>query len=158
MRPPATVRRSSAAWTQDDVTNGPARSTRRWTCSPTATAHRARKNVVLFSPGIADHEEQLFGDMLIAAAAISTPRWSRSTPRNVSVYGVQLQRNVDLTPYFHQRLEELARVHRRPLLPHQRQFHPALEQIEKTNNGYYLVTYRSPHAKGETGFQKVDMA
>ncbi len=36
-------------------------------------------------------------------------------------------------------------------------FNPALEQIEKTNNGYYLVTYRSSRPQGETGFQKVNV-
>jgi VWFA-related protein len=118
---------------------------------------RARKNLVLFSPGIADRDEQLFGDMLMNRSRYLDPALQSLNAANVSVYGVQLQRDVDLSPIFHQRLGELSESTGGRYFRINVSFNPALEQIENTNNGYYLVTYRSPHAKGETGFQKVDV-
>lgn len=117
---------------------------------------RARKNLVLFSPGIADREEQVFsGDMLINRSRYLDPALRSLNAANVSVYGVQLQRNADTRPVFHQRLDELSDSTGGHYYRLNVSFNPALEQIENTNNGYYLVTYRSPHAKGESGFQKV---
>jgi len=119
---------------------------------------RARKNLVLFSPGIADHDEQIFGgEMLLNRSRHLDPALQSLNAANVSVYGVQLQRNVDSAPLFHQRLEELSDSTGGRYFRLNVSFKPALEQIEHTNNGYYLVTYRSPHAKGESGFQKVDV-
>jgi VWFA-related protein len=117
---------------------------------------RARKNLVLFSPGIADRDEQVFaGDMLMNRSRYLDPALQSLNAANVSVYGVQLQRNADSTPIFHQRLDELSESTGGHYYRLNVSFKPALEQIENTNNGYYLVTYRSPHAKGERGFQKV---
>jgi VWFA-related protein len=119
---------------------------------------RARKNLVLFSPGIADQEETVFAGMLSSRSQYLDPALESLNAANVSVYPVQLQRDVDTTPYFHQRLEELAQSTGGRYFRLNVTFQPALEQIENTNNGYYLVTYRSPHEKGRTGFQKVDVA
>ena len=116
---------------------------------------RARKNLVLFSPGIADRDEQLFGDMLMNRSRFFDPALQSLNAANVSVYGVQLQRDVDMSPLYHQRLDELSKSTGGHYFRLNISFNPALEQIENTNNGYYLVTYRSPHAKGESGFQKV---
>jgi VWFA-related protein len=116
----------------------------------------ARKNVVLFSPGIADRDEQVFsGGMLMNRSRFLDPALESLNASNVSVYGVQLQRNVDSTPIFHQRLDELSESTGGRYFRLNVSFNPALEQIENTNNGYYLVTYRSPHAAGTSGFQKV---
>jgi VWFA-related protein len=118
---------------------------------------RARKNLVLFSPGIADRDERVFGEMLSSRSRYLDPALESLNAANVSVYGVQLQRNVDTTPYFHQRLDELSESTGGHYFRLNVSYNPALEQIENTNNGYYLVTYRSPHAKGQSGFQKVDV-
>ncbi|MDP9194533.1 MAG: VWA domain-containing protein [Acidobacteriota bacterium] len=118
---------------------------------------RARKNLVLFSPGIADRDERVFGEMLTNRSRYLDPALQSLNAANVSVYAVQLQRNADSTPYLHQRLDELSQSTGGHYFRLNVSFNPALEQIENTNNGYYLVTYRSPHAKGESGFQKVDV-
>jgi VWFA-related protein len=119
---------------------------------------RARKNLVLFSPGIADRDEHLFaGGMLMNRSRYLDPAVQSLNAANVAVYGVQLQRDVDMTPVYHQRLDELSTSTGGRYFRLNVNFKPALQQIEQTNNGYYLVTYRSPHAKGETGFQKVDV-
>ena len=118
---------------------------------------RARKNLVLFSPGIADREEYMFAGMLSSRSRYLDPALQSLNAANTSVYGVQLQRNADMTPVFHQRLDELSEATGGRYFRLNVSFDPALKQIEHTNNGYYLVTYRSPHAKGEKGFQKVNV-
>lgn len=118
---------------------------------------RARKNLVLFSPGIADREEQVFNEMLSSRSRYLNPALESLNAANVTVYGVQLQRDIDSTPLFHQRLDELSESTGGHYFRLNVSFRPALQQIEHTNNGYYLVTYRSPHTKGESGFQKVDV-
>lgn len=119
---------------------------------------RARKNLVLFSPGIADREEYIFaGGMLSSRSRYLDPALESLNAANVSVYGIQLQRDIDSTPLFHQRLDEISESTGGRYFRLNVSFKPALQQIEHTNNGYYLVTYRSPHTKGESGFQKVDV-
>ena len=120
---------------------------------------RARKNLVLFSPGIADREETLVGgDMLASRSRYLDPMLESLNAANVSVYGVQLQRDVAGRSLFHQRLGEMSDVTGGHYFPINVSFRPAIERVEQTNSGYYLVTYRSPHRKGETGFQKVDVS
>lgn len=119
---------------------------------------KARKNLVLFSPGIADRDESLMGDMLVNRSRYLDPALESLNAANVSVYGVQLQRDVDTSPLFHQRLGEISDVTGGRYFRMNLSFQPALEQIEQTNSGYYLVTYRSPHPRGEKGFQKVDVS
>jgi len=120
---------------------------------------RARKNLVLFSPGIADREEGLFaGEMLLSRSRHLDPAIESLNGANVAVYGVQLQRDIDTRPLFHQRLEEISESTGGRYFRINVSFDPALEQIEETNNGYYLVTYRAPQKKGGSGFQKVDVA
>ena len=118
---------------------------------------RARKNLVLFSPGIADRDEYLFSGMLTNRSRFLDPALESLNAANTTIYAVQLQRDADMTPLFHQRLDELSDATGGRYFRLNVSFDPALQQIEKTNNGYYLVTYRSPHAKGEKGFQKVDV-
>lgn len=119
---------------------------------------RARKNLVLFSPGIADREEfQFAGELLSSRSRYLDPALESLNAANTTVYGVQLQRNAEMTPIFHQRLDELSESTGGRYFRLNVSFDPALKQIEHTNNGYYLLTYRSPHARGEKGFQKVDV-
>jgi VWFA-related protein len=116
---------------------------------------RARKNLVLFSPGIADRDEQIFGGMLSTRSRYLDPALESLNAANTSVYGVQLQRDADMTPIFHQRLEELSKDTGGRYFRLNVNFSPALKQIEHTNNGYYLLTYRASHGRDEKGFQKV---
>jgi len=119
---------------------------------------RARKNLVLFSPGIVTRDENLMaGSMLLSRSRYLDPALESLNASNVSVYGVQLQRDVDSTPFFHQRLDELSTATGGRYFRLNVSFNPALRKIEQTNNGYYLISYRSPHSKGEKGFQKVQV-
>lgn len=119
---------------------------------------RARKNLVLFSPGIADIGEHVNAGMLTSRSKDFDPMLESLNAANVSVYGVQLQRDVDTTPYLHQRLEEISSATGGQYFRFNTSFSPAIDRIENVNNGYYLISYRSKHAAGERGFQKVDVS
>jgi hypothetical protein len=71
---------------------------------------------------------------------------------------VQLQRDVDTTPLFHQRLEELASATGGHYFRYNTSFTGPIDRIENTNNGYYLLSYRTRHGKGERGYQRVKIS
>ncbi|HEY0141439.1 MAG TPA: VWA domain-containing protein [Thermoanaerobaculia bacterium] len=118
---------------------------------------RARKNLVLFSPGIVEPSETISAGMLTSRSRYLDPMLQSLNAANVSVYSVQLQRDVDTTPYLHQRLEEIAEATGGQYFRFNTSFTPALDKIESVNNGYYLISYRSRQAAGEKGFQKVNL-
>lgn len=124
-----------------------------------ATRHiRARKNLILFSPGIVEQGETIRNGLVVSRSRYLDPMLEALNAANISVYPVQLQRDADMTPVFHQRLEEIADVTGGDYFRFNTSFKPALERIENVNNGYYLLTYRSKHPQGEKGFQKVDVS
>lgn len=122
---------------------------------------RGRKNVILFSPGIADIGEHVQNGMLVDRSADLDPMLRSLNAANVSVYTVQLQQQMDssvaTTPLFHQRLTEIANETGGKYFQFNTSFKPAIQSVEETNAGYYLVTYRSRKPAGEKGFQKVDV-
>ncbi len=117
---------------------------------------RARKNLILYSPGIADISEDVRAGMLLNRSIHLDPAIRALNAANVSVYPVQLQRDVQPTPYIHQRLEEIASETGGEYFRFNNTFAPAIERIENVNNGYYLLTYRT--RKGGRGFQKVNVS
>lgn len=119
---------------------------------------RARKNLVLFSPGILEESETVRNGVITNRSRFVDPMLHALNGANVSVYGVQLQRDVDTTPVFHQRLEELSNTTGGQYFRFNTSFTGPLSRIENTNNGYYLLTYRSHHNKGEKGYQKVTVS
>jgi VWFA-related protein len=119
---------------------------------------RARKNLVLFSPGIVDQEETVSNGMITNRSRYVDPMLRSLNAANVSVYAVQLQRDVDTTPLFHQRLEELSNATGGQYFRFNTSFATPVTKIENVNNGYYLLSYRTRHGKGEKGFQKVTVS
>jgi len=116
---------------------------------------RARKNLVLFSPGILEQAETVRDGVILNRSSYFDPMLQALNAANVSVYAVQLQRDVDLTPVFHQRLEETANATGGQYFRFNTSFTTPVSKIENVNNGYYLLSYRTRHGKGEKGFQKV---
>lgn len=121
-------------------------------------AIRGRKNLVLFSPGIADEDETVRNGMIVNRSRYLDPMLEALNGANVSVYSVQLQRDVDTTPLFHQRLEELASTTGGHYFRYNTSFTGPIDRIENTNNGYYLLSYRTRHGKGEHGYQRVKVS
>lgn len=119
---------------------------------------RARKNVMLFSPGIAEINEDERDGILTTRSRYFDPMIHSLNAANVTVYAVQVQRDVDMTPLFHQRLEEIAGATNGEYFRFNATFANAIKQVDKSAAGYYLITYRSQHPAGEKGFQKVDVS
>lgn len=123
---------------------------------------RARKNLVLFSPGIVEITETVRGGMIMDRSRHLDPALQSLNAGNVSVYSVQLQQQIDTqvgtTPAFHQRLTELASATGGEYYQFSTSFKPVVKKVEQTNAGYYLVTYRSHKPRGQKGFQKVDVS
>lgn len=123
---------------------------------------RARKNLVMFSPGIVDIDETVRNGMIMNRSRYLDPAIQSLNAANVTVYSLQLQRptdtEVNTTPMFHQRLTELADETGGEYFMPAATFRTAVRKVEQTNAGYYLVTYRSRKAAGEQGFQKVDVS
>ena len=119
---------------------------------------RARKNLVLISPGIADRDENVIaGEMLGNRSRYLDPALQSLNAANVSVYGIQLQRNPSGASLLHQRLSEISDSTGGRYFQQNVSFQPAIEEIENVNSGYYLVTYRSKQPRNKNGFQKVDV-
>ena len=123
---------------------------------------RARKNLVLFSPGIVDISETIRGGMIVDRSRYLDPALQSLNAANVSAYTAQLQRpietNVTGTPFYHQRLTEIADATGGEYFQFGTSFKPVIRKVEQTNSGYYLLTYRSRKPRGESGFQKVDVS
>jgi len=123
---------------------------------------RARKNLILFSPGIADINEEIRNGMILDRSRHLDPALGSLNASNVTVYGVQLQRQsdqaVNTTSAYHQRLSEISSSTGGEYFQYSASFTPALEKVEEKNAGYYLLTYRSGKPRGEKGFQKVNVS
>lgn len=122
---------------------------------------RARKNLVLFSPGIAGINERVMAGMLVDRSRHLDPALQSLNAANVSVYGVQLQQSLDAdlsSPLVHQRLSELSTETGGKYFQFNTSFQPAVNQVEESNAGYYLLTYSSRKPRGERGFQKVEVS
>ncbi|MDQ3282762.1 MAG: VWA domain-containing protein [Acidobacteriota bacterium] len=119
---------------------------------------RGRKNVILFSPGIADRDEAISNEMLLSRSRYLDPMLASLNAANVSVHAAQLQLEVATSPIFHQRLTEIAESTGGRYFQYNTTFQNAVKSVEEANAGYYLITYRSRHGRGERGFQKVEVS
>lgn len=119
---------------------------------------KARKNLVLFSPGILEESETVRNGVITNRSRFLDPMLEAFNGSNLSVYAVQLQRDVDTTPVFHQRLEEMASATGGQYFRFNTSFTQPLARIENVNNGYYLLTYRTKHGRGERGYQRVKVS
>ena len=118
---------------------------------------RARKNLLLFSPGIIDQKEEPRDGMLLNRSPDLDPALDALNAANVTVYPVQLQRFVTLDPVFHQRLEEIASTTGGEYFRFNVNFQNAIDRVDDLNAGYYLLSYRARNARaGE--FQKVQVS
>lgn len=119
---------------------------------------KARKNLVLFSPGIADREEDVLGgQLLVTRSRYLDPALESLNAANVTVYGIQLQQ-VQAGPQtlIHQRLSEISDVTGGTYYQFNTTFDAAVNRIEETNAGYYLLSYRAPDTR--PGFHKVEVS
>lgn len=117
---------------------------------------RARKNLVLFSPGVVELNEDVRNGMIFTRSRHLDPALESLNSANVTVYPVQIQREVSLDPVFHQRLEEFATSTGGEYFRFNNSFEPALDRVDDVNAGYYLLSYRT--TSREPGFRKVQVS
>jgi VWFA-related protein len=118
---------------------------------------RARKNLVLVSPVIIEQGEDIRNGVLLNESRYYKPMIDALNAANVTVYGVNLMENAPQDPVYHQTLDRITRETNGEYFRYATTFRQPLREVAKASAGYYLITYRTQHAKGEKGFQKVDV-
>jgi VWFA-related protein len=119
---------------------------------------RARKNLILFSPGIVDISQDVHNGMVMNESRYYKPMIESLNASNVSVYALNLQEEFVDEPYVHQTLERITSDTNGTYYRHVVAFAPILKKIEQQTNGYYVITYYAHHLRGTNGFQKVNVA
>lgn len=117
----------------------------------------ARKNLVLFSPGIHEPGEVVRGGLIVSPSRYYDPMVQSLNAANVTVFAANLMTMPPSEPYYHQTLERITSDTNGQYFRHATSFAPTLREVEKASGGYYLLTYRSNKAKGTSGFQKVEV-
>jgi len=119
---------------------------------------KARKNLVLFSAGILEQGQDVTSDgVVLTESRYYQPMIRSLNAANVTVYGINLQRNAPEVPAYHQTLDRISsqtngEYYRRPV-----NFGPIVKKIEQETNGYYLISYYAHHPKGSSGYQHVNV-
>jgi len=118
---------------------------------------RARKDIVLFSVGILELGDEIRGGMVVSTSRYYEPMIRALNRADVTVYPVSLLEDPGQPPFVHQALERIAADTNGQYFRYNTSFTPALKQIDKLSNGYYLISYYTKPRNGN-GFQKVDVA
>jgi VWFA-related protein len=119
---------------------------------------RARKNLILFSPGIVDNSQEIHAQLVMNQSRYYKPMIESLNASNVSVYALNLQEEFADAPYIHQTLEQITHDTNGDYYRHAVTFTPLLKRIEGQTNGYYVITFYAHHPRGTSGFQKVNVA
>ncbi len=113
----------------------------------------ARKVLVLFSEGIGEVDES--NDRFMLNEEYRYQPMIESLQRsNVSVYGVNLRRNV-IDPRMEQTVARMASETGGEYFGRIVSYSIPLKRIENENNGYYMLSYRTAKSKDKHGFQKI---
>lgn len=118
---------------------------------------KARKNLILFSPGIYEPGQTQNAGLAVTESRYYQPMIHALNSANVTVYAANLIE--ESTPsLLHQTLEQMARdtngdYWRTPVT-----FTSVLKRVEQQTSGYYLITYYAHHAAGAKGYQHVDVS
>ena len=120
---------------------------------------KGRKNVVMFSPGVLELDDEVRNGIVLSQSKDFDPMIRALNRSNVSVYPVNIlrQQPVNAAPALHQSLERIAMETNGEYFRYPVSVAGPLKQIEKTNNGYYLISYYAKHPAG-SGFQKVQVS
>lgn len=119
---------------------------------------RARKNMVVFSPGILEPGDEIRGGIVVAHSRFLEPAINALNRSNVAVFGINaLINTMNPPPAVHTSLERISNETNGRYFRNTTSFDPALEQIEKSTSGYYLISYRPTSRRTNRGFQKVEV-
>jgi VWFA-related protein len=117
-----------------------------------------RKNLILFSLGFGDVSSL---GMYTPDARYYPPMVRELNDANVAVYGIDLI-SIDpdgtlLDNVYASSLSQLSSDTGGRFYFSAVNFLTPLEQVAEDNSGYYLISYRSGHPRGKSGYQKVDV-
>jgi VWFA-related protein len=118
---------------------------------------KARKNLVLISPGIIEPGEDVRGGVILNRSRYYDPMVEALNAANVTVYPIQLTEDAGSTPALHQTLERVAADTNGEYFRYATNFTQPLKKIENSTSGYYLISYRTEKPRGARGFQKVEV-
>ena len=119
----------------------------------------ARKNLLLFSPGIREIGETVRNGMIVSPSRYYDPMIRALNSANVSVYAMNLNEATGIQPaYIHQNLERIASDTSGDYYRQVVGFESIVKRIENQNNGYYLLTYYAHHPRGANGYQKIQVS
>jgi len=119
---------------------------------------KARKNLILFSPGIHEPGEDYREGILLDRSRYYDPMIHALNAANVTVYSMNLHENAPELPLYHQTLQLIASDTNGEYFRHNVSFASRVKHIEQVNNGYYLISYYTQRPKGTKGYQKVNVA
>ena len=114
---------------------------------------RGRKNLILFSSGFG--EVNRFGQY-IPDQRYYPPMMRALNDNNVAVYTIDLV-PTEVQHELSNAMNVLSEDTGGRYFFNFTSFRSPLEQIEDTNSGYYLLSYRSPHERGTSGYQEVEV-
>lgn len=118
---------------------------------------RARKDLVLFSPGIIAPDEDIRGDMVVNTSRFYQPAVESLNRANVTVYAINLfDASMNTPEYVHQNLSRLANDTNGDYFRFHTSFIAPLKQIEKRTVGYYMISYHPQNPK-RNAFQPVQV-
>lgn len=118
---------------------------------------KARKDLVLFSAGILTPDQTVQKGIAINRSRFYDRAVFALNTADVSVYPANIIDIPNLSPAFHQALEEIAADTNGQYFRFNPTFTGALRRVEQDTNGYYLISYATQKPKGTSGFQKVQV-
>lgn len=119
---------------------------------------RGRKNLVVFSPGIIEANEEIRNGMIVSPSRHLAPAIAALNSANVTVYGINTNLETSLNvPAVHYSLDRFSSETNGRYFRNNTSFEGPLAQIDTWTSGYYLLSYR-PKTKAAAGFQKVDVS
>ena len=119
---------------------------------------KARKNLILFSPGIVEPGEDVRDGVILSRSRYYEPMIHALNAANVTVYSMNLHRDAPELPLYHQTLQLIADDTNGEYFRHPVSFTTPVKHVEQTNNGYYLLSYYTQRPKGTKGYQKIEVA
>jgi len=118
---------------------------------------KARKDLILFSAGILTPDQTVQKGVAINKSRFYDRAVYALNSADVSVYPANLVDIPNISPAFHQALEELAADTNGRYFRFNPTFTGALHNVEEMTNGYYLISYTTEKPRGSSGFQKVQV-
>ena len=117
---------------------------------------RARKDLVLFSAGIIEPNEEIRGGVLLSRSRYYQPMIEALNGADVTVYSANLFERPPEAPAYHDTLQAVALETNGTYYRYTITFNHALQDVAKQSAGYYLLTYTTK--KTGRGFQRVQVS